>query len=164
VVNANVATASTVGAVTPTMATSTSFANVANACVLNMATGCAIGADVIRVQSHSVADGTMARSTADGTVFTNLNILGMPINPGPNTTIGIPGVATVTLNEQICDDGASLSAACSDGPRQGHAGLTVRAVHVVVTVAPILAADVVVAEAHSDATFQADCDCAREKQ
>lgn len=50
------------------------------------------------------------------------------------------------LNEQV-----------PDGPETGHTGLTVRAVHAVVTLplAPLFAgAEVIVAEAHSDATFR----------
>ncbi len=65
----------------------------------------------------------------------------------------------VTLNEQICDDGATLASGCSDGPRVGHAGLTVRGIHVIATVATLVSVDVVVGEAHSDATFEKDCDC-----
>jgi hypothetical protein len=78
--------------------------------------------------------------------------------PEPNTVIEIPGIGFVILNEQFCDNAASLAAGCSDGT--GHAGLTVRAIHVVVTVPGnptglTPGAEIIVAEAHSDAFFTA---------
>jgi hypothetical protein len=56
------------------------------------------------------------------------------------------GLGYIVLNEQV-----------PDGAETGHTGLTVRGVHAVLTVpfAPLLAgAEVIVAEAHSDATFR----------
>ena len=74
---------------------------------------------------------------------------GIPIagTPPPNTVIRLPlGLGYVVLNEQV-----------PDGPETGHTGLTVRAVHAVIT-APFnllgIGAEVIVAEAHSDATFR----------
>jgi len=69
--------------------------------------------------------------------------------------VELPGIGYVILNEQFCDNGAALPD-CSDG--SGHAGLTVRAVHVVVTVPGNPTglqpgAEVILDEAHSDATW-----------
>ncbi len=56
--SAKVATSSTIGSVTDTLATSTSFADIATACVLPIAGSCAIGATAIHVQSQSSSDST----------------------------------------------------------------------------------------------------------
>jgi hypothetical protein len=57
---------------------------------------------------------------------------GVPValSPPPNTTIPIPGVGQLVLNEQISDSG----------------GITVRAIHLVVNVPGIVGAEVVVSE------------------
>ena len=75
----------------------------------------------------------------------------MPIaaNPAPNTVITLPlKLGYVVLNEQV-----------PDAAETGHTGLTVRAIHVKVTLPPLLAglnigAEVIVAEAHSDALWR----------
>ena len=41
--------------------------------------------------------------------------------------ITLPGIGFVILNEQICENGATLANTCSDGTEAGHTGLTVRA-------------------------------------
>jgi hypothetical protein len=48
------------------------------------------------------ASGPGAVTTAATTTFTNLRVAGVAItaNPGPNTTIGLAGIGTVTLNQQ----------------------------------------------------------------
>ena len=62
------------------------------------------------------------------------------------------------LNEQFCDNQGTLAANCSDGTVFGHAGLTVRAIRVVVTVPDnalgLKTGQVIVAESHSDADFR----------
>ena len=84
--------------------------------------------------------------------------LGTPINstPPPNTVIELPNIGFVILNEQFCDNQATLPN-CSDGPIHGHAGLTVRAIHVVVTIPDnplsLRTGETIVAESHSDALF-----------
>jgi hypothetical protein len=79
----------------------------------------------------------------------------VPLAPPPNQRIDVPGVGFVILNEQFCDNNASLAGRCADGA--GHAGLTVRAIHVFVTVPNnalgLKTGEVIVAEAHSDATL-----------
>jgi hypothetical protein len=67
--------------------------------------------------------------SAAGTTFANLTVAGVPINvqPGPNTTIGLPGVGEVILNQQTGNVGTSK------------AGLTVIAIHVIVNITTPLA-------------------------
>lgn len=78
----------------------------------------------------------------------------------PNKTIDLKDPVTgtsfgfVILNEQVCDGGADLPK-CAKG---NHAGLTVRGIRLVITVPenPLglkAGATIIVAEAHSDATF-----------
>jgi len=80
---------------------------------------------------------------------------GTPVEAGlpPNTKVEIPGVGYVIFNEQFCDDGAALP----DCAGSNHAGLTVRAIRLVVTVPDnalgLTVGEVIVAEAHSDASF-----------
>jgi len=60
----------------------------------------------------------------------------------------------VIFNEQFCDNGAALP----DCAGSTHAGLTVRAIHLVVTVPDndlgLRVGDIIIAEAHSDASFE----------
>lgn len=125
-------------------------AQAAAACVLKVASpDCLIKATLIRSQANSSATATSRSSSATGTQFVDLVVAGVPISgtPPPNTTITLPlGLGFVVLNEQV-----------PDGPEAGHTGLTVRAIRAVITLplAPLLrGAEVIVAEAHSDATFR----------
>jgi hypothetical protein len=146
------------GTVTGNNASASSYAEANSACVLpDGAGGCAVSATVFRSQSNSAADASGAASNDSGTTFVTVSVLGVPVavTPPSNTVLELPGIGYVILNEQFCDNGAALPE-CSDGA--GHAGLTVRAIHVVVTVpgnptglAP--GAEVIVAEAYSDAFF-----------
>ena len=61
------------------------------------------------------ASGPGAVTTTGATVFTNLRVAGLTItaNPGPNTTIGLPGVGSLTLNQQSTiagGDGVTVTA------------------------------------------------------
>jgi uncharacterized repeat protein (TIGR01451 family) len=129
--------------------TASSYAQVAKACVLRVAAAdCLIKATLIKSQATSTASASSRSSTATGTQFVDLVIAGTPIagTPAPNTTISLGSLGFVVLNEQT-----------SDGPETGHTGLTVRAIHVKLTLplAPLLrGAEVIVAEAHSDATWR----------
>jgi uncharacterized repeat protein (TIGR01451 family) len=139
-------------------ARATSWAEIQSACLLADASGtCTVGASVLRSQSNSLADRDSASSDDDGTLFVLATVLGVPVaaTPPPNTVVELPGIGYVILNEQFCDNGAALPD-CSDG--SGHAGLTVRAVHLVVTVPTNPTglqpgAEVILDEAHSDATW-----------
>jgi hypothetical protein len=73
----------------------------------------------------------------------------------PNTTIALPGIGYLVLNEQFCDNGAAATHTCTGTT---HAGITVRAIDLVVNglnnpsgLPP--GVQLIVAEAHSDATF-----------
>jgi hypothetical protein len=118
-----------------------------------------VTATVVRSEARSHADQTNGSvSTSAGTTFAGLKVLGLPVdvNVPPNTTINLPGIGFVVLNEQTCDGGGlAVNGTCSGYP---HSGITVRAVHVVVTVLGNVlglqpAIQVVVAEAHADSTF-----------
>jgi hypothetical protein len=106
--------------------------------------------------SNSAADATSASSNAGDSQLVGVTVSGttVPVNASPNQRVDIPGVGFVILNEQFCDNNASLAARCAGA---GHAGLTVRAIHVFVTVPTnplgLKTGEVIVAEAHSDATF-----------
>jgi hypothetical protein len=154
-VTAGASTSDSQGTVQANSSSASSYAETTSACVLPGSTGCIVSATVIRSQSNSAADATAASANNAGTTFVGVSVLGLPVSvaPPPNTVLELPGIGFVILNEQFCDNGGGLPS-CSDGT--GHAGLTVRAIHVVVTVpgnptglAP--GAEVIVAEAHSDA-------------
>jgi hypothetical protein len=72
-------------------------------------------------------------------------------NPPPNTTILLPGIGSVTLNEQTCDGGGAPP--CSGTTSSG---IRVRVIHVIVNNPNALGvpqgADVIVGEAHADAS------------
>lgn len=132
-----------------TTSTASSYAQTAGACVLRVAAAsCLIKATLIRSQANSSASSSARSSNATGTQFVNLVVAGIPIvgTPAPNTTLSLGSLGYVVLNEQV-----------PDGPETGHTGLTVRAIHVKLTLplAPLLrGAEVIVAQAHSDATFR----------
>lgn len=134
--------------------TASSYAQAEDLCLLPDGGACTVRATLVRSQANSAAAGGGAASNADGTQLVGLEVFGTPIDatPPPNTVIELPGLGFLVLNEQVCDDGAALPA-CGG---ETHTGLTVRAAHLVLTLptAPLLAgAEVIVAEAHSDATY-----------
>jgi hypothetical protein len=106
----------------------------------------AVAAQLVVAMSSSTADGSTARSTAEGSTLIGLSINGsapVDVTPSPNTTIPIPGGAVI-LNEQIPEgDGVHTSA------------LTVNMIHVVLKdpLTQTITADVVVSSAHSDVNF-----------
>jgi hypothetical protein len=147
------------GALTTGGDTASSFAQASGVCLLPSATGCGISATLVKSESNSAASGSGASSNANGTQMAGLVVLGLPVStaPPPNTVIELPGIGFVILNEQFCDNQGTLANNCSDGTVFGHAGLTVRAIHVAVT-APdnplgLKTGEVIVAESHSDALF-----------
>jgi uncharacterized repeat protein (TIGR01451 family) len=153
------------GTVGTTSSNASSFANVHNVCVLETATGCTVGATLVKSQSNSTANSSGASSNPSGTELVGVTVMGTSVGstPAPNTVVPLdadgggsaPSVGYVILNEQFCDNGATLANNCADGT--GHAGLTVRAIHVVLTTAELGApagAEVIVSEAHSDVTYR----------
>lgn len=162
IVNAKVADSTSAGGLTPTSSVARSFAEVAGdgtkpACVLSYVTNCVAKATVIRSEANALANATGSTSTSAGTQFLGLSVFGIPIagTPAPNTTLVLPGIGFIVLNEQFCDNGGPASGTCAGNP---HSGITVRAVRVVVTVANNIlglnpGVELVVAEAHADAMF-----------
>jgi uncharacterized repeat protein (TIGR01451 family) len=149
IVQGNVASSSTTGTVTPTSSTSTSIASVGDGKTANSVSvlGGLITAKLLISQANSTATATSRSSNATGTQFLALKVAGVNITGtvAPNTVIPLLGLGYVILNEQI-----------PEAASPGHTGLTVRAIDVHVTLANLglgIGADVIVDEAHSDATF-----------
>lgn len=96
-----------------------------------------ITADVIRAQANSDC---VKAPNAEGSLFANLKINGTPVPlgplgvPAPNTTITIPGVATVIVNEQH--------------PTASGRGIVVNGVHVI-GASPLLRGDLIISHAVS---------------
>jgi hypothetical protein len=118
VVSTGTLTVNANGTTTPTMASSDSTARVEDLDLL----GGLVTADLLQSVSSSTCSGGSATSSPANTMFLNLVVNGTPIagTPPPNTVIAIPGVATITLNEQIPGGNGTTSSE-----------LTVNAVHVV---------------------------------
>jgi hypothetical protein len=148
------------GALTTDASTASSFAQVAQVCLMPSSGGCTAGATVAKSQSNSNANRFGASSDAGGTELIGLVVMGTPVgaNPPPNTVIDLPGIGFLILNEQFCDNQGTLPSNCSDGLVFAHAGLTVRALRLVVTVPGnplgLKTGQVIVAESHSDAAFK----------
>jgi uncharacterized repeat protein (TIGR01451 family) len=149
IVSSSTAASDTTGANGATASTSSSYAQVEKACVVKLATSCLVTADLIRAQANSSATASTRSSNATGTQLSNVKVGSLPLivgTPAPNTVIPLLGIGFVVLNEQV-----------PDGPETGHTGLTVRGLHLklFVPLAPLLTgAEVIVAQAHSDATFR----------
>jgi hypothetical protein len=138
------------GALSATASTASSYAQAGNVCLLEAGAACTISATVVRAQSNSTANASGASSNATGTQLVSVTAGSQTFSsaPPPNTVITLPGIGFVILNEQFADAAAP-----------GHSGLTVRAIRVVVSVPdnPFgleQGAEIIVAEAHSDASFQ----------
>jgi hypothetical protein len=106
-----------------------------------------ITAQLVSGQSSSASNGSIARSDANGSTLAGLVISGVAVadgTPAPNSQIALPGVGTVTLNEQI-----------SRGNGQTASGLTVNMIHVRLKNALTGAqtGEIIVGAADSDAAF-----------
>jgi hypothetical protein len=101
-----------------------------------------VTADLLVSKTSCAGDGVTASCNAAGTTFLNLVVAGVPVvgQPPPNTVIVVPGVATITLNEQIFGGNGTSTAS-----------LTVSAVHVVLLGG---LGEAVVSHAHSDVDFR----------
>src|SRR6266852_7146232 len=143
----NVAASTTLGVVTTGSIGSNTASAQSSATVehVNLLKG-AVAAQLVVAMSNSTADGSTAKSTAEGSTLIGLSINGgtpVDVTPSPNTTIPIPGGAVI-LNEQILEgDGVHTS------------GLTVNMIHVVLKdpLTGTITADIVVSSAHSDVNF-----------
>jgi len=160
-VTASTSSSKSTGTIGVTSKAST-YAHAEDVCVLRDTLGvCTVSATVVQSQSNSEAKKTGAASDDAGTQLLGLRIAGVAQSASPprNTTVTLPGIGFVILNEQFCDGSVDIvtKPTCADGT--GHTGLTVRAIHVKVTVPanPLgltPGAEVIVAEAHSDATYR----------
>ena len=121
------------GTLSPSTSNASSYAQAQSVCAFPSAAGCTVAAQLVRSVSNSAADATSASSNAGDSQLVGVTVSGttVPVNASPNQRVDIPGVGFVILNEQFCDNNASLAARCAGA---GHAGLTVRAIHVFVTV------------------------------
>jgi len=119
--------------------------------VLPAAGACTVFASAITSQANSVSGGGNSSSDAAGTSLLGLSVGGIAVsnNPPPNTTILLPGIGSVTLNEQTCDGGGAPP--CSGSTSSG---IRVRAIHVIVdnpnSSGVPQGAEVIVGEAHAD--------------
>lgn len=152
-VNGGTSVSDSAGTVQTSGSNSSSFAKAQNVCVLPVNGLCTAFASVINSQANSSSGSGRSSSDAQGTSLLGLSVAGMSVgdNPPPNTTILLPGIGSVTLNEQTCDGGAAPP--CSGTTSSG---IRVRAIHVIVNnpnaVGIPQGADVVVGEAHADSS------------
>src|SRR5258708_4842933 len=141
------------GTVLGSSSNSSSFAKAQDVCVLPVNGSCTAFASAIISQANSSSGGGISSSDAHGTNLLGLTVGGMSVgdNPPPNTTILVPGIGSVTLNEQTCDGGGVPP--CSGTTSSG---IRVRAIHVIVDNPNALGvpqgADVIVGEAHADSS------------
>jgi len=103
-----------------------------------------VEASLVVAISSSTGDGNASRSNAEGSTILDLKINGDPYSfpegiPA-NTSVLVPGVGEVILNEQV-----------SDGDEKTTSSLTVNMIHV--TLNGSLTGDIVVASAQSGVTF-----------
>src|SRR5258706_402271 len=132
----------TTGSIGPSTASAQSSASVESVNLLNGL----VTARIVVAMSSSIADGSTATSTSEGSTLIGLSINGSSptdVTPPPNTRISIPG-GTVILNEQIASgDGVHTSA------------LTVNSIHVVLNdpLTGTITVDIIAASAHSDVNF-----------
>ena len=150
------------GSVTSTTSTSTSLAQAQNVCVVPTAGACTVSVRALSSQANSTSGGGASSSNANGTSLLGVTVGSTMIgdNPAPNTCISvIPNVAVI-LNEQVCDGAGTLNCSPTGTPvtcsGSTSSGLTVRAVHVIVTDGGTLGlpagANVIVGEAHADSS------------
>jgi len=141
------------GTVLTSSSNSSSFARAQTVCVLPVNGLCTAFATAIISQANSSSGGRISSSDAQGTSLLGFSVGGMSVgdNPPPNTTILVPGIGSVTLNEQTCDGGGVPP--CSGTTSSG---IRVRAIHVIVDNPNALGvpqgADVIVGEAHADSS------------
>lgn len=142
----------------PTESIASSFAQATGVCLLPAASSCTVAAEFVRGESSSTANAAGASANDGDTKIVGASLSGTPVAlaPEPNTRVELPGIGFVIFNEQFCDNGSELASGCADGT--GQAGLTVRAIRLVVTVPDnplgVQTGEIIVAQAHSDATFR----------
>ena len=149
------AVSDTAGTVLASSSSSVSSARAESVCVLPSGGTCTASATVIVSQANSTSGGGRSSSDSQGTSLLGLSVAGTAVsdNPPPNTTILVPGIGSVTFNEQTCDGGSAPPCAGSSA-----SGIRVRAIHVIVTnpnaVGLPQGVDVIVGEAHADSSHR----------
>ncbi len=129
------------GGIGDTVTSATSLATVENVNILNGL----ITAKLVVPISSSTGDGVTATSNSEGSALVDLVVNGVPlgnVTPAPNTTINIPGVGTLILNEQA-----------QSGDGIGTSALTVNMLHLILkdAVTGATTGDIVVGSAKSGA-------------
>jgi hypothetical protein len=143
------------GTVLTSSSNSSSYAKAQSVCALPNAGVCTVSASAIVSQANSASGGGKSSSTPQGTSLVGVSVAGTAVsdNPPPNTTILVPGIGSVVLNEQTCDGGGAPPCSGSSS-----SGITVRAIHVIVYNPNALGlpqgAEVKVGEAHADSSHQ----------
>ena len=160
--NSGTSVSDSLGSVTNSSSTATSFAQAQSVCVLPAANGCAVSATAVVSQANSKSGSGKSVSDAKGTSLLGIRVGSMSVNDNPpaNTCINaIPNVSVV-LNEQVCDGAGAPACSPTGTPVTCSAttssGLTVRAIHVIVTKGGTLGlpagANVIVGESHADSS------------
>ena len=130
------------GVVGENAATSQSSSTLQNVNIL----GGVITAKLVSGLASSASNGISAVSNATGSGFAGLLVNGIAVgdSPAPNQQIALPGVGTVTLNEQT-----------PRGNGQTTSGLTVNMIHVRLTdlLTGAQTGEIIVGNAQSDAAF-----------
>jgi hypothetical protein len=156
-VTAGAAVSDSAGTLGPTESSAASLAQVGEICLLLGSGGCTVAATAVAAESRTSATAAGASANDGESTLLGLSVAGTAVaaEPPPNTVVDIPGLGFVILNEQFCDNGADPAAGCGDGA--GGAGLTVRAIHLVVTrdnaLGVPLGTEVIISEAYSAAFF-----------
>src|SRR5260370_23926534 len=152
-VSGGISVSDSAGTILTSNSNSSSFAKALNVCVLPVNGSCTAFASAIISQANSSSGGGISSSDARGTNLLGLTVGGMSVgnNPPPNTTILVPGIGSVTLDQQTCD-GRGLPPAI----RTTNDGVRRRAVHVVADNPNAFGVphgpDVIVGVAHADST------------
>lgn len=134
VLSAGVLNAATQGSTTgaPTSASSASVATV------NVLAG-VLTADAIASKCTADSSGVSGSATVANAKLAGITIA---VNPGPNTTLTVAGLATVILNEQTTSSSGGTNA------------ITVNAVHVKLNLG-VATGDIIIGQSHCDATVGA---------
>jgi hypothetical protein len=132
----------TTGVVGENAATAQSSSTLQNVSIL----GGAITAKLVSGLASSASNGITATSNGTGSGFAGLLVNGIAVgdSPAPNEQIALPGVGTVTLNEQT-----------PRGNGQTTSGLTVNMIHVrlINLLTGATTGEIIVGSAQSDAAF-----------
>ena len=120
--------------------------SLATASDVNILNGVVTAKGVIAVAS-SASNGIQATSTDAGSTIVDLVVNGVSmgvVSPAPNTTINVPAVGTVILNEQVASGGGVTNK-----------GLSVTMIHVILkdVLTGVKTGDIVVGSASSYTTF-----------